>query len=156
MSKNIVLKNYGFSLYKLLALIAIIGCLAMALSAVFIFFKMNNRDAARLENITEIKRALDAYFKDSSTGYPASTGECLNAGSGVGAELKAAKLLLVVPLDPLWPEVLPLNLSGGLAVTPAKNFCYYYYSAAMEQYKISYFLETNSKSGAAGINTITQ
>jgi hypothetical protein len=108
-------------------------------------------------NIATISRALAMYLNDSKTGYPASTGECLNVNSGVGAELKATQVLLAVPVDPLWPAVLPGNIgiggNIGLAVSPSQNFCYYYYSGYYNQYKISFFLESNSKSGKAGINS---
>ncbi|MBI4779390.1 hypothetical protein HY797_02980, partial [Candidatus Falkowbacteria bacterium] len=120
---------------------------------VFNIVRMNARDAVRVGNIATITRALAVYLNDSTTGYPASTGECLNAASGVGAELKAAQVLLTVPTDPLWPAVLPSSVSGGAAVSPSQNFCFYYFSGFNNQYKISFFLESSSKSGNAGINT---
>lgn len=146
----------GFSLIELLVVISIIGFLAVASSVVFNIVRMNSRDAVRAGNIATIKRALALYLNDSTTGYPASVGECIGAGSGVGAELKAAKVLLAVPLDPLWPAAAPGSVSGGYAVSPSQKFCYYYFSNAMDQFKLSYFLESNSKSGSAGINTTTQ
>lgn len=141
---------------ELLVVISIIGFLTMASSVIFNIVRMNARDAVRAADIATVKRALAMYLNDSATGYPASTGECIGAGSGVGAELKAAKALLVVPVDPLWPTTAPGSLSGGIAVSPSQNFCYYYFSNTMDQYKISFFLESNSKSGSAGINTTTQ
>lgn len=143
----------GFTLIELLAVISIIGFLTVASVVVFNIVRMNARDAVRVGNIATLSRALTMYLNDSRTGYPASTGECLKESSGVGAELKAAQVLLIVPVDPLWPAVLPSNVSGGVAVSPSQNFCYYYFSEFNNQYKISFFLESNSKSGNAGINS---
>lgn len=150
---KILIKRRGFTLIELLVVISIIGFLTVASVVVFNIVRMNARDAVRAGNIATIARALAMYLNDSTTGYPASTGECLKESSGVGAELKAAKVLLAVPLDPLWANALPANISSGLAVSPAQNFCYYYFSEFNNQYKISFFLESNSKSGSAGINT---
>jgi prepilin-type N-terminal cleavage/methylation domain-containing protein len=149
----------GFTLIELLVVISIIGFLTMTSVVVFNIVRMSARDAVRVGNIATMKRALAMYLNDSATGYPASTGECLKASSGVGAELKASKVLLAVPVDPLWPFTTPAQPSSvinGFAVSPSQNFCYYYFSNAMDQYKISFFLESNSKSGNAGINTTTQ
>jgi len=143
----------GFTLIELLVVISIIGFLSVASVVVFNIVRMNARDAVRVGDIATISRALAMYLNDSKTGYPASTGECLKQSSGVGAELKAAQVLLIVPSDPLWAAVLPSNTNGGVAVSPAHSFCYYYFSEFNNQYKVSFFLESNSKSGNAGINS---
>ena len=143
----------GFTLIELLVVISIIGFLTVASVVVFNIVRMNARDAVRVGNIATLTRALDMYLNDSKIGYPASTGECLKESSGVGAELKASQVLLAVPADPLWPSALPSNVNSGVAVSPSQKFCYYYFSEFNNQYKISFFLESNSKSGNAGINT---
>lgn len=143
----------GFTLIELLVVISIIGFLTVASVVVFNIVRMNARDAVRVGNIATISRALAMYLNDSRTGYPASTGECLKVSSGVGAELKASQVLLAVPLDPLWGAALPSSVSNGVAVSPSQNFCYYYFSGFNNQYKISFFLESNSKSGNAGVNS---
>lgn len=142
----------GFTLIELLVVISIIGFLTVASVVVFNIVRMNARDAVRVGNIATLSRALAMYLNDSRTGYPASTGECLKESSGVGAELKASQVLLAVPTDPLWAAVLPSSVNSGVAVSPSQNFCYYY-SAYNNQYSISFYLESNSKSGNAGINT---
>lgn len=152
---NSVKRTAGFTLVELLVVISIIGFLAVASVVVFSIVRMNARDAVRAGNIATITRALAMYLNNSTAGYPASTGECLTQSSGVGSELKDDQVLLTVPLDPLWPAALPGNVSSGAAVSPSQNFCYYYYSDASNQYKISFFLESNSKSGNAGINMVT-
>lgn len=146
----------GFTLIELLVVISIIGFLTVASVVVFNIVRMNARDAVRAGNIATVKRALAMYLNDSTTGYPASTGECLTAASGVGSALKSSQDLVIVPVDPLWPATAPGNVSGGYAVSPSANFCYYYFSNNRDRFQISYFLESNSKSGNAGINTTTQ
>lgn len=153
MLKRIFINRQGFTLIELLVVISIIGFLTVSSVVIFNIVRMNARDTVRVGNVATVTRALAIYLNDSTTGYPASTGECLNASSGVGAELKAAKVLLTVPTDPLWPAVVPSNITAGVAVSPSQNFCFYYFSEFNNQYKISFFLESNSKSGNAGINT---
>ncbi|MDO8592487.1 MAG: type II secretion system protein [bacterium] len=147
--------NEGFTLIELLVVISIIGFLTVASVVIFNIVRMNARDTVRVGNIATIKRALAMYLNDSATGYPASSGECLNAASGVGAELKARQSLLVVPTDPLW-AVAPGSVTNGVAVSPSKNFCYFYFSGDRSHYSVSYYLESSSKAGSAGINVATQ
>ena len=143
----------GFTLIELLMAISVIGFLVVASVVVFNIVRMNARDAVRVGNITTIKRSLAMYLNDSLTGgYPASSGECLKASQGVGKELKDAQVLLEVPLDPLWAASTP---SPSVAAD-ADGFCYWYVASAVDAYELSYFLESNSKSGAAGPHTTTQ
>ena len=154
MLKKISKKPTGFTLIELLVIISIIGFLAVASVVAFNIVRMNARDAVRVGNIATITRALAMYLNDSKIGYPASTGECLSESAGVGSDLKAAQVLLNVPVDPIWSDVRPSSVDdSGAAVSPSENFCYYYYSAFNNQYKISFYLESNSKSGSSGINT---
>lgn len=131
-----------FYIIKFLVIMLVAGLLMVASSAVFNLVRMNARDAVRVEDVSSIKLALIKYVRNSPTGYPASTGECLNAYSGVGHELKDARALPEIPTDPLWPAAAPKQTNG----TPdfgQKNFCYFYYSDANDQFKISFFLESN-------------
>lgn len=155
MKNNLPIKARGFTLIELLVVISIIGFIAVASVVAFNGIRMNARDTIRAGNIATVKRALAMYFNDSITGYPASTGECLKVTSGVGKELKDAKVLLSVPVDPLWPIALPAH-TNGIPSAGQINFCYFYYSGASNQFKISFFLEANSKVGNAGINTVIQ
>jgi|GEM_PF-1744640 len=147
------MKNKNHSLLNLLLAILIIGFIAVLSAVMFNGARMKARDAVRLEDIGTIKAALISYFHDSPIGYPYSSGECLKPDSGVGAELKAAGELSSVPLDPLWPKVVPVQVNG-LPDAGQVNFCYFYYSDASDQFKISFFLESDSKAGRAGINTV--
>lgn len=147
----------GFTLIELLVVISIIGFLTVASVVVFNIVRMNARDTVRVGNIATIKRALAMYLNDSPTGYPPSNpGQCILAGSGVGKELKDGQVLLAVPVDPLWPTAAPSSITNGVAVSPSQNFCYYYFSDDKDQYRISFYLESTSKSGNAGINITAQ
>jgi len=146
----------GFTLIELLVVISIIGFLAVSSMVVLNAARKGARDATRVANIASVKRVLAMYLNDSQTGYPSSAGECLRASAGVGQILLTAKVSLVMPVDPLWPTTVPSNVTAGFAVSPSANFCYYYYSNASNTFKISYYLESNSKAGNIGINTTTQ
>lgn len=145
----------GFTLIELLVVISIIGFLSVASVVIFNIVRMNARDTVRAGNIATIKRALAMYLNDSTTGYPSSNGECLNASLGVGAGLKQSQVLLVVPLDPLWPAAEPAD-TNGVPNPGQTNFCYFYFSGDRDKYSVSYYLESNSKAGNAGINIATQ
>ena len=147
--------NKGFTLIELLVVISIVGFLTVASVVVFNIVRMNARDTVRVGNMATVRRALAMYLNDSTAGYYPSNGECISAAGGVGAELKAKQVLLAVPLDPLW-SVAPGSISNGVAVSPSQNFCYYYFSGDREHYSVSYYLESNSKAGNAGINVATQ
>lgn len=138
-------------LLKICAALVLIGFLAATAAVIIVNQAARSRDAVREGAVATINRALAVYLKDSPTGYPASTGECLSADAGVGAELKAARVLTEIPLDPLWPETAPAAVNGGYAVSPSSDFCFYYFSGAPDRYQISYFLEADS--GRAGIAT---
>lgn len=144
--------NTGFTLIELLVVISIIGFLTVASVVTFNIVRMSSRDAMRVGNIATIKKAISMYQNDSTIGYPPSTGECLSGASGVGAELKAAGVIVDVPADPLWPASAP----SPDAARDSDGFCYYYFSDTDETYTLSYYLESNSKSGSAGAHTIGQ
>jgi len=155
MKNKLLIRIKNSTLIEILAVILIVGFLAVASAVALNSARMKARDEARAGDIAIIKRALTIYFKNSPTGYPASTGECLRAGSGVGRELKDAKALSVVLADPLWPLAAPAQVNG-VPKAGQMNFCYFYYSGVSDQFKISFFLEADSRSGQAGINVATQ
>lgn len=153
---KLLIRVKGFTLIELLVVISIIGFITVSSVVVFNIVRMNARDAVRVGNVATLQRALAMYLNDSPIGYPPSTGQCLAAVVGnPGNELKAKQVLLTVPVDPLWPTQAPAHTDG--VVTPGQtNFCYFYFSNDTTQYRISYFLESNSKAGDKGINFTTQ
>jgi type II secretory pathway pseudopilin PulG len=120
--------------------------------------KMNSRDSIRIGNMKTINKALSMYFNDKGY-YPPSRGECLNDGS-VGNSLITNRVIIDIPVDPLWPIDAPSAFNGGAthdyAANPSSDFCYWYYgSSDGTNYYLSYYLESNSKSGNAGINVMS-
>ena len=144
--------NQGFTLVELLVVISIIGFLTVASVVAFNIARMYSRDAIRVANVATINRALAMYLNESLEGYPASVGECLSEDSGVGSNLKAEKVIINIPTDPLWSSEAP---NPGVA-EDTDGFCYYYISGDKEVYQLSYYLEANSKSGDAGAHTFVQ
>lgn len=149
--------KHGFTLIELLVVIAIIAFLTVAAIVTFNIVRMNGRDTKRVAEISTITRALAMYLNDSVTGYPVSAGECLSQTSPIGAKLVAANVIAKVPTDPLWPTAAPsaTDASTGAAISPSSNFCYYYAAKSSTEYYVSYYLESNSKAGSAGIHVST-
>lgn len=154
----------GFTLIELLVVISIIGFIATVSLVAFRTVRMHSRDAARANNIATINRALALYLNESLTGYPTSGGECLSSGSGAGAVLVGAEVIVAAPADPLEPATTPQ--SAGCTVSSGyvsdcsgitkDSFCYYYsYAADAATYYVSYFLESSTNAGTAGINVMT-
>ena len=145
---------------ELLVVIAVIGLLSTLAVVAFNGARMGARDAVWAQDINTIKKALVMYLNDSPTGYPLSiSGECLTADDStvyVGKALLDDGVLVNIPVDPLWPAMEPAHDANGVVTAGQTNFCYFYFSNDTTQYKISYFLESTSKAGTAGINTTTQ
>lgn len=145
----------GFTLIELLVVISIIAFLTLAGIFTFNIIRMEARDATRVADASTISRSLAMYLNDSATGYPISNGECLSPTSGVGQTLINTKSLAKAPSDPLWPSAAPAALDPlGYAVLPSEKFCYWY-RGLPGNYYLSYYLESNSKSGRAGIHVIS-
>ncbi|MDD5291495.1 MAG: type II secretion system protein [Patescibacteria group bacterium] len=141
----------GFTLIELLVIISIIGFLTVAALFSFNIVRMHSRDAIRVGNVATLNRALAMYMNDQGS-YPIASGECLKAASGSGKDLLDSDVIVDVPLDPLWPTTVPTSVNeDGYAEGAASNFCYYY-MGTNKNYYISYYLESNSKSGSAGIH----
>ncbi|MEK7203362.1 MAG: type II secretion system protein [Patescibacteria group bacterium] len=153
--RSIKINDFGFTLIEVLVAISIIGFITIASMVIFKQVRMSSRDASRVANIATIKKALAMYLNDSPNGYPSSNGECLSTSVDVGSALISANTITAVPVDPMWPTTAPSVVENGYATSTSQNFCYYYFSNTSNAYKISYYLESNSKFGNAGINTLT-
>lgn len=148
-------KKNGFTLIELLVVISIIGFAAAAAIFSLLVIRTHSRDAARVANIAGIAKALALYQNESQNGFPVSAGECLNGSAGVGLELKNKNAIVKTPSDMLWPAAAPSAFDGGnnYAVSPSANFCYWYKGTA-NSYYVSYYLESDSKAGTAGIHVM--
>ncbi len=83
--------NKGFTLIELLVVIAIIGLLATVVMTSLNSARKKGRDARRVEDINQIKTALELYY-DSNGSYPSTA-------SGTAA-LVSSKFMSTVPTDP--------------------------------------------------------
>jgi prepilin-type N-terminal cleavage/methylation domain-containing protein len=157
-NKKSKIKNQkGFTLIELLVVIAIIGLLTTVSVIAFTSVRQQARDAQRASDAATIRRALEMYLAEG-VGYPQpAAGECLNKTSGVGKILVDANSIREMPFDPLWGNSTPPSTfynSGDYAISPSKNFCYYY-SGTVADYNLSYYLEEgNPNSGAQGIHVM--
>lgn len=61
----------GFTLIELLVVIAIIGLLASVVLLALNSARAKSRDAKRLADMRQLASALELFFNDSTTGYPA-------------------------------------------------------------------------------------
>jgi len=64
----------GFTLIELLVVIAIIGLLSTLAVVSLNNARQKSRDAKRVSDIKQIQTALELYYNDSTTGYPATAG----------------------------------------------------------------------------------
>ena len=78
----------GFTLIELLVVIAIIGILSAVVLASLNTARQKARDAKRIADIKQIQLALELYFDDFDTAYPATLAPL------------ASDYIPVIPLDP--------------------------------------------------------
>ena len=83
--------NKGFTLIELLVVIAIIGLLATVVMTSLNSARKKGRDARRVEDVNQIKTALELYY-DSNGSYPSTA-------SGTAA-LQTAGFMSAIPTDP--------------------------------------------------------
>jgi prepilin-type N-terminal cleavage/methylation domain-containing protein len=152
--------NHGFTMIELLIVILIIGFLLSASMYIFNSTRMKSRDAQRAANISTITKSLSLYINEVFTFPPAPNGICLNGMSQPAKDLISKRAIAFMPYDPLWASTSPASFVGPGNNYPAAgqtNFCYWYWTNAnSSQYYLSYFLETNSSAGTAGINKVSQ
>lgn len=154
MIKKVELKKSGFTLIELLVVISIIGFLVAAMVLGFSIVRVSSRDALRVGNIATFTRAMALYMNDRGS-YPLSDGECLRGAAGAGKELRDANVIVDIPTDPRWAVIAPTAINEeGYAEGASQDFCYYY-AGTSTNYFLSYYLESNSKSGTAGIHVVT-
>ena len=152
MKKKITYKA-GFTLIELLVVISIIGFLSVAAIYSFNVVRMQGRDATRAANAHTISQALALYINDLGT-YPIGDGCLSETANTPGDDLIDQDVIKEIPTDPLWPTAVPSDTTPGYAQGTSVEFCYYY-SGTADNYYLSYYLESNSKSGDSGIHVIT-
>ena len=90
----------GFTLIELLVVIAIIGLLASIVMASLSTVRAKARDARRIADIDQLRKALTIYSSDFGT-YPiAAATTTLTSTSTVGSALISAGTIPVIPSDP--------------------------------------------------------
>ncbi|MBI2047822.1 MAG: prepilin-type N-terminal cleavage/methylation domain-containing protein [Parcubacteria group bacterium] len=79
----------GFTLIELLVVIAIIGILSAVVLASLNSARQKSRDAKRVADLKQMQLALELYFDDNNSTYPATT-----------AGLTTGGYIPVIPQDP--------------------------------------------------------
>ena len=130
----------GFTLIELLVVIAIIGILAVLVLINIPSIKAKSRDARRVADIKSLQEGLTMYYSDNQF-YPfpyPEPGQEIDGTDPISAALIADGVMNSVPGDPL-------------DNTP---YGYFYISVDGRDYRIKYYLETDSIQGhSQGENT---
>lgn len=96
----------GFTLIELLVVIAIIGMLSSIIIVSLNSARAKARDAIRLQELSQIKKALDMYFLDNGS-YPTCNGaeNCATLPGGASGLMSdmglTPKYIAAMPQDPL-------------------------------------------------------
>ena len=120
------MKQKGFTLVELLAVIAIIGVIAAVILVNLTSARSKSRDARRLADIYQFQKALELYYDDNKQ-YPPSTGATApnsswsnsNDSSWATLQTELVPYLSLLPID-------PSQSSSGWA--GAGQFSYAYFS----------------------------
>ncbi len=136
-------KSLGFTLIELLVVISIISTLSSIVLSSLNDARSKARDAQRVSDLGELRKALMMYY-DSNGSYP---------NAGVGVELSSAQTSWNTALNPLYVALVPTYISS-LPVDPkntpednivyddANNYAYYYTTFDIDSYKTNYDLVT--------------
>lgn len=73
-------KTGGFTLIELLVVIAIIGILSAVVLASLNSARQKSRDAKRISDLKQLQLALELYFDDNSSTYPATLAPLVTGG----------------------------------------------------------------------------
>lgn len=111
------MRNKGFTLIELLVVIAIIAILASLVLVSLATARAKSRDAKRVAEISQIRKALELYYDTNQT-YPSTTPTGYS-GDDAGVQLLTASGLL--PKTPIPPasSVNPNYIYHGVIVNPA-------------------------------------
>jgi len=120
---NNILKNKGFTLIELLVVVSIIGLLASVVMTSLNTARAKARDTKRMQDLHQIKVALEMYF-DVNGRYPAITGWAYsNATSWDTLQTALAPYIPSLPKD-------PKNNRSGPWTTGNYSYAYGYNTAS--------------------------
>lgn len=115
-------RNRGFTLIELLVVIAIIGVLSSVVIASLNQARVRARDASRIAQLTEIRKALELYYLDKGYYPPTNCGHDCNgyrysysASSWSALATELAPYISTLPVDPV-----------NTACAPWGNNCFSY------------------------------
>lgn len=114
----------GFSLVELLVVIAIIGVLATMVLAVLGNSRKTARDTKRINDLRQLRTALDAYYLKKGN-FPCNTGAQYMNSQSHCLSLIVPKYIPELPLDPVY---------GPNGSTDSNFQDYIYYSNSSQNY----------------------
>lgn len=97
-----ITKKSGFTLIELMVVMAIIGILSSAVLASLTNTRIKSRDARRLEDIEQIRRAIELYYTTNMT-YPPYYAQTSSSNCGTNwctLETALAPYIAKLPRDP--------------------------------------------------------
>ncbi len=111
-------KNTGFTLIELMVVITIIGLLASTVLASLTTARAKARDAARVQVVKELQKALELYRNANGGNYPCSSSAstlppCQSGGSLVNANGTTRNSFFDAMIDPY------MKLVNETVITPA-------------------------------------
>ncbi len=158
------MKNKGFTLIELLVVISIIGLLSTLSVVSLNSAREKARDAKRVADVRQVQTALELYFNDAQ-GYPIEDPGALGADNaaapasgtnvlcyGNGTDGTDGFVHAAINCDTDDTTYMGLVPS---APTPPSGNAYTYTASATDTYTISFTLEGNTGSLAAGVNCAT-
>ena len=116
-------RRRGFSLIELLVVIAIIGLLASVAMAGLNIAREKARDARRIQDVNEIKKALSLYLISDNAFPIAVTSTVLTGEDAVSLALIGAGAFSTIPLDPLNPTYTYDYISNADGTSYTLSFC---------------------------------
>lgn len=125
------MKSRGFTLIELLVVIAIIGVLSSVILVSLNTARAKARDAQRLSDMQEVRKALEMYFADNG-GYPSTSSGWFGACSGFGSKGTSGAGGWVPNLAPTYMPVLPVDPK------PNGGNCYLYRSDGVDYMLLTY------------------